>query len=60
VLESQGVPAQQRRQLVGRLMGTHAHEMSSVLQQLLAGWDAEAGRRCGLQVRCILAFVAPH
>lgn len=39
-----------RQLLVGRVMGTHAHEMSSMVQQLLAGYDAEAGRRCGLQV----------
>jgi hypothetical protein len=45
-----GMPLQQRQQLVKGLMGTHAHEMTSMTQQLLAGYDQEAGRRCGLKV----------
>jgi hypothetical protein len=45
------VAAAERRALVGHIMGTHAHEMTSMVQQLMAGYDAEAGRRCGLQVR---------
>ncbi|KAG2497728.1 hypothetical protein HYH03_004464 [Edaphochlamys debaryana] len=32
----------------GRLVGTHAHEQASALQQLLAPYDLEAGRRAGL------------
>lgn len=46
-----GMPLQQRQQLVKGLLGTHAHEMTSITQQLLAGYDQEAGRRCGLKVR---------
>jgi hypothetical protein len=42
---------EQRKALVGRVMGTHAHEMTSMVQQLMCGYDAEAGRRCGLEVR---------
>lgn len=42
---------EQRKALVGRIMGTHAHEMTSMVQQLMCGYDAEAGRRCGLEVR---------
>ncbi|KAF6244805.1 hypothetical protein COO60DRAFT_1650544 [Scenedesmus sp. NREL 46B-D3] len=46
-----GMPLQQLQQLVKGLLGTHAHEMTSITQQLLAGYDQEAGRRCGLKVR---------
>jgi hypothetical protein len=45
-----GMSLQQRQQLVKGLLGTHAHEMSSMAQQLLAAYDQEAGRRCGLNV----------
>lgn len=51
LLVQSGVGLAKRRALVGRVMGTHAHEMTSMVQQLMAGFDAEAGRRCGLQVR---------
>jgi hypothetical protein len=50
LLAAEGMDQQQRRALVGKLLGTHAHELTSVTQQLLAGYDAEAGRRCGLEV----------
>jgi hypothetical protein len=53
LMEQQGLGTAQRQQLCGRIMGTHAHEMTSMTQQLLAGFDAEAGRRCGLQVRSL-------
>eukprot|EP00775_Hariotina_reticulata_P004409 gene4409-4662_t len=45
LLAADGLDQQQRRAFVGKLLGTHAHEMTSVTQQLLAGYDAEAGRR---------------
>jgi hypothetical protein len=41
------------KQLVKGLLGTHAHEMTSMTQQLLAGYDQEAGRRCGMKVRLV-------
>jgi hypothetical protein len=46
-----GMSLQQRQQLVKGLLGTHAHEMTSMTQQLLLCYDQEAGRRCGLKVR---------
>lgn len=49
LLLEQGVGLQQRQQLVGRVMGTHAHEMHSMTQQLCGLYDWES-RRCGLQV----------
>lgn len=51
LLQQQGVEAAERRALVGHIMGTHAHEMTSMVQQLMAGYDAEAGRRFSLEVR---------
>jgi hypothetical protein len=51
LLQQHGVVVAKRQALVGHIMGTHAHEMTSMVQQLMAGYDAEAGRRCGLQVR---------
>ena len=39
------------KQLVGRLVGTHAHEMSSMVQQLMVEWDRKAGRGAGMEVR---------
>lgn len=53
LLQQQGVGREQRKALVGRIMGTHAHEMTSMVQQLMCGYDAEAGRRCGLEVRTL-------
>ncbi len=43
-----GPDAQTR--MLGPLSGTHAHEQSSSLQQLLVDWDQEAGRVAGAQV----------
>ncbi|EFJ52348.1 hypothetical protein VOLCADRAFT_86693 [Volvox carteri f. nagariensis] len=43
-----GVPERECWGGVGRLIGTHAHEQVSAVQQLLAPYDVEAGRRCGL------------
>lgn len=71
MLEKLGYSKQQRQQLVKGLLGTHAHEMTSVTQQMLVKFDEEAGRRCGLNVsipspeclRCLSAMRvvdAPH
>jgi hypothetical protein len=38
----------------GDLLGTHAHEMTSMTQQLLSCYDQEAGRRCGLKVQWVV------
>eukprot|EP00879_Flechtneria_rotunda_P013981 GHRR01014605.1.p1 GENE.GHRR01014605.1~~GHRR01014605.1.p1 ORF type:complete len:707 (+),score=303.14 GHRR01014605.1:547-2667(+) len=51
---------QQRQSLMGKLMGTHAHEMTSMTQQLLVGYDQEAGRRCGLQAPVCLSQLLGH
>jgi hypothetical protein len=50
LLVAQGTTPQRRTSLVGRLMGTHAHEMTSMVQQLLVEYDATAGRLAGLEV----------
>lgn len=50
LLEQLGYSRQQRQQLVQGLLGTHAHEMTSMIQQLLFRYDEEAGRRCGMKV----------
>ncbi|PNH05120.1 hypothetical protein TSOC_008647 [Tetrabaena socialis] len=43
-----GLPERERWGGAGRLVGTHAHEQTSAVQQLLSAYDVEAGRRCGL------------
>ncbi len=40
----------QRKRFVGRLAGTHAHEMASAVQQLLVQFDHRAGELCGAEV----------
>lgn len=51
LMAAQGYTQQRRASLVGRLVGTHAHEMTSMVQQLLVEYDARAGRLAGLEVR---------
>lgn len=50
LLQQLGYSQQQRQQLIKGLLGTHAHEMMSVTQQLLVRYDEEAGRRCAFDV----------
>ncbi|KAG2436749.1 hypothetical protein HXX76_006273 [Chlamydomonas incerta] len=56
------VPERERWGGPGRLVGTHAHEMvgSMALQQLLAPYDAEAGRRAGLRRPLALSPLLAH
>ncbi|PNW86088.1 hypothetical protein CHLRE_03g212865v5 [Chlamydomonas reinhardtii] len=54
------VPERERWGGPGRLVGTHAHEMSMALQQLLAPYDDEAGRRAGLRRPLALSPLLAH
>ncbi len=38
-----GMPTHMRKAQLGRLVGTHAHEQSMLVQQLLAHFDQQAG-----------------
>lgn len=62
-----GVPGPERLRSLGPLVGTHAHEMSSVVQQLLAVQDHAAGAcrttgkvRAGLHIPVAKAFMPEH
>eukprot|EP00884_Botryococcus_braunii_P006522 jgi/Botrbrau1/15871/Bobra.40_1s0055.1 len=43
----QGIPLDDRKAVIGRLIGTHAHEVMSVTAQLLSCFDDEAGSQDG-------------
>ncbi|GIL71853.1 hypothetical protein Vretifemale_2320, partial [Volvox reticuliferus] len=57
---SMGLPERECWGGVGRLVGTHAHEQVSALQQLLASYDIEAGRRCGLPHGVLVTPLLAH
>lgn len=47
--------------LAGRLIGTHAHEVMSIMQHLLSKYDDEAGGTDGpVQVPLHLPLLLPH
>ena len=53
------LPHADRKTQLGKLVGTHAHEQSMLLQQLLASFDHQAGQMARLHgtVRdCLLYF----
>lgn len=45
-----GMSTVERHRVIGRLGGTHAHEMTSMMQQLMVQYDINAGQACGLKV----------
>ncbi|KAF5834836.1 hypothetical protein DUNSADRAFT_8376 [Dunaliella salina] len=56
-----GLPLSERKMQLGRLLGTHAHEQSMLVQQLLAEFDNQAGevsRRRGSGPVNVTALVA--
>lgn len=55
-----GQPLQQRKATLKALVGTHAHEMSSAMQQLLYQYDLWAGQLCGRTNPICVSAVLTH